>query len=413
MKRLAFVVVRYGKEINGGAELHCRMLAERLTTSYQVDVLTTCVKSYSDRSNAFPEGMEVINGVTVHRFKSDPVRFKKRSVIWNASVARYLRLFLYKTKLLTLLANKWPVWNLQKQDELRVYRRNVFYSSGLFSYIKENKDKYDVFIPITIDYPTAYYTALYAGEKTLLIPTMHYQHLSFRTILTEIFTKVAYIGFNMETEMRLAEKIFGKSISPHGVVSVGFEITAPADWEHTCKKFNLPKHYLLYVGRVNKDKLNKVFSCFLAYKKQHPKSDLKFVIVGGLYTTPVKHPDIIYTGFVEESEKTAIIQHATVIVNPSKHESLSLILLEALSLKKAMITNAKCNVMLEHYEKSDHAIQIYHNKKDFIKKLHQLASSESLRKEMGEKGAEYIRKNYQWDIIMQRLIKQIEIISNK
>lgn len=69
MNKIAFVVVRYGEDINGGAEYHCKMLAERLTNNYQVEVLTTCVKNYKTGENEYAEGNEVINGVLVRRFK--------------------------------------------------------------------------------------------------------------------------------------------------------------------------------------------------------------------------------------------------------------------------------------------------------------------------------------------------------
>ena len=36
-EKVAFVVVRYGKNINGGAEYHCQMLAERLVSDYDVE----------------------------------------------------------------------------------------------------------------------------------------------------------------------------------------------------------------------------------------------------------------------------------------------------------------------------------------------------------------------------------------
>ena len=133
-------------------------------------------------------------------------------------------------------------------------------------------------------------------------------------------------------------------------------------------------------------------------------------MVGGIFMDKIEHPDIIYTGFVEEEEKTAIINHAKIIVNPSKYESLSLILLEALSQKKVMLVNYQCNVMREHFKKSNQAIAIYKGKNDFIKQLYQLDTSDILRKEMGERGALYIQENYNWDIIMQRLIAQIENI---
>lgn len=415
MKKIAFVVIRYGKEINGGAELHCKMLAERLTNKYQVEVLTTYLQSYTDTSkNQFTQKEEIINGVLVRRFKTDPFKRKIHHLnAWIALSIRNLRLLLYKIHLLASIANIFPIWKCGKKGGIYFYRKNRFYSSELFTFIRKHVQDYDVFIPITIDFPEAYYTIMRAKGKALLIPTMHYQKNSFYPYLTEAFSKAGYIGFNTQAEQELAENIFGKSMSPHGIISAGIEIFPPAGWAKTVEKYQLPDEYLLYVGRVDRSKINDIFNYFLAYKHKFKDTKLKLVLVGGIFMEKTQHPDIIYTGFVTEEEKTAIITHAKIIVNPSKYESLSLILLEALSLKKVLLANKKCNVMREHFINSNKAIALYNGKQEFIRQLHKLDNSEELRQEMSEKGILYIQKNYNWDVIMPRLIQQIEIISNK
>ena len=96
-ENIAFVVVRYGLNINGGAEYHCRMLAERLTNDYNVEVLTTCVDNYRTGENLEFKEKEIINKVIVRRFKTNPTHpelenfYKKK-----AKPAYKLRRFLYK-----------------------------------------------------------------------------------------------------------------------------------------------------------------------------------------------------------------------------------------------------------------------------------------------------------------------------
>ena len=55
--KLAVVVQRYGADINGGAELHARYIAERLSRHAQVEVLTTCAKNYVSWRNERPPGV--------------------------------------------------------------------------------------------------------------------------------------------------------------------------------------------------------------------------------------------------------------------------------------------------------------------------------------------------------------------
>ena len=50
--KIAIVVQRYGADINGGAELHARYIAEHLSKHVQVEVLTTCATDYITWRNA-------------------------------------------------------------------------------------------------------------------------------------------------------------------------------------------------------------------------------------------------------------------------------------------------------------------------------------------------------------------------
>src|SRR5204862_6552081 len=66
--KLAFVVQRYGADIAGGSEGHCRELAERLSPRHQITVLTTCARDYVTWENEYPAGPATVNGVNVLRF---------------------------------------------------------------------------------------------------------------------------------------------------------------------------------------------------------------------------------------------------------------------------------------------------------------------------------------------------------
>ena len=409
--KVVFVVTGYGEKVNGGVEQHCKMLAERLVTDYDVEVLSTCVQNYVKGENEIPAGDEWINGVLVRRFMAEPIhpelhRFYVRKSKW----IRKFRKILYQLNILRFIADVYPIWRQMNEIEQRVMQSYMFYSPRLIAHIQKCKNEYKAIIPINISYPLAYYTSLCAPDKTILVPTMHYESSTFRAIYTEVFTSVAYIGFNTVSEQRLAENIFGRRMSPHGLISVGINVVADADWVDVKRKYNLPEEYLLYVGRIDKGKLNHIVQYFLHYKARYANSKLKFVLVGGLFSAPVSHSDLIYTGFVSENEKYAIIRHAKIMVNPSKFESLSLILLEGMQLGKPMLVNGKCEVLKEHCSKSEKAALAYWNKNDFISKLASLETSSELCREMGKKGKVYVETYYSWSVIMERLKKTIESV---
>src|SRR5512143_1148432 len=84
--KLAIAVQRYGADINGGAELHARYIAERLARHAQVEVVTTCARDYVTWRNELAPGPTEVNGVAVRRFAVDRQRVPNEFGRWSHRV---------------------------------------------------------------------------------------------------------------------------------------------------------------------------------------------------------------------------------------------------------------------------------------------------------------------------------------
>ena len=66
--KIACVVHRFGADIAGGSEAHCRQVAERLAARHDVTVLTTCARDHITWRNEYPAGESRFESVLVRRF---------------------------------------------------------------------------------------------------------------------------------------------------------------------------------------------------------------------------------------------------------------------------------------------------------------------------------------------------------
>ncbi|GHE43563.1 glycosyltransferase [Sphingobacterium griseoflavum] len=409
MDKICFVVGLYGDEVNGGAEKHCKMLAEKAASRYQVEVLTSTTDNYTSFNPFYAEGSTVIDNVTVRRFKTqdfNPAAFDEayKKSRWG----RKIRRFLYKAGILKHLANIFPRFTFALKDELKVLKSHGLFSKELIKFAIENEHHYKAFFLLSYPNPNFFFINAAIAQKCVLIPTAHNEGDFFRSYLTHIFTTINHIAFNTEAERQLCRDIFGKKMVNNSILAVGTDLIPPVTYETISQKFKLPERYILYFGRIAKEKIGNLLQWFLNFKRISA-DPVKLVLTGGLFMDKVDHPDIIYTGFVTESEKTALIQHSQLVVNPSDRESLSLLLLETMQLGKPSLVNGKSEVLKQHCINSGFASAYYTSEKDFTQKLDRLLKlTHEQKKELGARCVDYIVQNYNWSLILSRLENIVE-----
>ena len=397
MKKVAFVVQRYGAEVNGGAETLARQMAEHLNKEYDVSVLTTKALDYITWEDYYKEDYEVINQVRVRRFPVDKPRNIKE-------FSRICKKVLDNEKHTLAMEEEW----FDKQGP---------YSPGLIQYIKDNKDNYDVFIFMTYLYYTTVKGLPAVKDKAVLIPTAHDEAPVYLKTFREIFNMPRGIFYLTHEECEFTQKLFNNSniINNNGYGGSGIEIPDSVNADFIKDKYGI-EDYIVYAGRIDVSKgCKELFKYFKKYKR-HNKNNLKLVLIGKEVMRVPHNSNIISLGFVSEQEKYDVMAGARALIMPSAFESLSIVVLEALGLGIPVICNGKCDVLKGHCKRSGAGIA-YEDYRQFEaainRVINEIGSDEDIYRTIRKNAMEYVRNNYTWDIIMKRFNEVIEACARK
>jgi glycosyltransferase involved in cell wall biosynthesis len=412
--KIAFIVQRYGTEILGGSEYHCRLIAERLAPKHQVEVLTTCAQDYITWQNDYAEGADRVRGVTVRRFA-------------NAR-ARDIHAF-----------NRYSEWIFNnehtREDELEWLRQQGPWCPALLEYLQRNHHQYDVLIFFTYLYAPTVLGVKIAPHKSLLVPTAHDEPAIHLEMYRELFSLPAAVAYNTESERRFLTTHFSIRAVEEEIVGCGVELPqaqpyqrsqtgnaddvegqgeeeppedpSPAYRPHLAhrgtvfrRRHRLHGPIALYGGRIDPGKgCEELIEYFSAYVKDGGEASL--VLMGVKLMPLPEEPFIRFAGRLSDQERLQALEAATVVVVPSPYESLSLLALEAFAVGTPVLANARSEVLVDHCHKSNAGLY-YADRDEFTESLKLLVADHRLRATLGRNGREYVRENYRWDVILAK-----------
>jgi len=384
--KVAVVVQRYGKAINGGAELHARYIAEHLARHGQVEVLTTCALDYVTWRNELEPGVEQIHNVSVRRFRvkheRDPLVFAKRSD----------RVFLERHSL---------------GDELDWLDAEGPTSTALVDYIGAHAADYDYCLFFSYRYYHAFYGARAAGPRSILVPTAERDAAIGLSIFQPLFRSVRAVMYNSPEERAMIEAASANQDVPGVVVGIGSDVPGNPQPARFRQKYSIRGPFAIYVGRIDQNKgCEELFDYFQGYLKE-PTGKLSLILIGNSLLEIPKHPRIRHLGYLDDADKFDGMAAADLLIMPSYYESLSMVALEAWALGRPVLANGKCDVLKGQCIRSNAGLY-YETYNEFIGTLEAIEQNRWLAGTLGRNGRQFFRDHYDWPVIERKYLEMFD-----
>ena len=395
MKRLAFVVPRYGENVLGGAETLAREMAQHLVAAgiAQVEVFTTCATSHLTWQNDLPATSSVEQGVVVHRF---PVASRQGTLQNPTNLA--MRLIQYDA--------------LTRDEQLDWVAQSV-HSPELYAALDQRIAQFDLVFLIPYLFGTTFYASTLCPERTIIWPCLHDEVYAQLDITRELLLTARGILFNSNAEAALAKRLYGFSHPMAQTVGVGFDPLPEIDQSRFRRKYGITQPFMLYSGRLESPKnVDLLIDYFCRYsERNHQDSPFKLVLMGEGPVYVPDQPEIIKIGFqTTQHEKYEAFSSATVLCQPSTNESFSIVMMEAWQHGKPVLVNQYCDVTREHVTQINGGL-CFADYAEFEAMLDVFAANDQLCNQLGRNGQRYVQQNYTWSAVLKRFENALQLWS--
>lgn len=394
MKKIGFVIPWYAENITGGAESELKGIVEHMVKEgTELEVLTTCVEKFNSDwgKNYWNEGVEVINGVTVRRFK-----VRKR----NAQAFDEINIRLMNNEVVPA-----------KDQE--TFMKEFVNSPDLYRYIHDHRSEYSQFAYIPYMFSTNYYGILECPEKSVVIPCFHEEAYIHLDIYKKAFEKAAGFIYLSRPEYELANQVFDLSGAKQEIIGAGVDTEFSYDAQAFREKYGIRDPFILYAGRKDVGKnIYLLIQYYAKYLELHPDSTMKLVLIGGGKVNISSHLQgkVIDLGFVDLQDKHDACAAATVLCQPSVHESFSIVIMESWLSERPVMVHEDCAVTKNFCRETNGGFW-FGNYYEFEAELEYILQHGETAEQMGKNGRKYVLENFSWPAITAKLTGFFEGIS--
>lgn len=223
---------------------------------------------------------------------------------------------------------------------------------------------------------------------------------------------VKFFAWKVITVSNATKKDFIKiwKVNPEKVITVHHGYDTP-DFSPD-EYLELPQKYISVLGTIQPRKnIIRLVDAFLSLKLDHPELEHKLVVAGRIGWKPeetmakLNHPDILYLGYITDSQRFQVLKNSSLYVLPSLYEGFGIPILEAFASGTPVATS---NISSMPEVAGEAAIYFEpKNENDIKRALKTVLFDQALQDNLREKGYERL-KQFSWEKCSKETLQVLE-----